>query len=102
MSRHVIWTPGARADIQQTVEYLSAQSPDYADKIVERLIAAGEQLGTVQTGRPGRVPGTYEKSLPDIRFVIAYHIDRSQPDGPVVILNAIHTSRNWPKGAWPE
>ncbi|MEO8883889.1 MAG: type II toxin-antitoxin system RelE/ParE family toxin [Devosia sp.] len=101
MSREVIWSPEARADIQQVLEYLSQEAPAYADKVVERLIDAGNGLGAAQTGRPGRMRGTYERSLPDVSYIIAYYVSPIDPDGPVLILHAIHMSRNWPSGTWP-
>lgn len=66
------------------------------------LVQVTAGLAKRPTGRPGRVEGTFEKSAPKWRYVIAYQL-RLKSDGSeeVLIVRVIHTSRNWPKGAWP-
>jgi len=102
VSRPVVWSSDAHRDIERIVQYLADVAPEYADKVVERIAEAATRLGLAQTGRPGRVFGSYEKSLPDIRYIIAYEFDRKQPDGAVSILRAIHMSQNWQPGTWPK
>ncbi len=72
MSRVVVWATTAQDDLNEIARYLGQNVPDYADSIFERLVAAGERLGVALTGHPGRVAGYYEKSVPDVRYIIAY------------------------------
>ena len=102
MNRPVVWSEDALEDIRHVVQYLAEVATEYADKVVERIVDAGMKLGLAQTGRPGRVFGSYEKSLPEIRYIIVYEFDRKQPDGAVSILHVIHSSRAWQPGTWPE
>jgi plasmid stabilization system protein ParE len=102
VSRRVVWTQTAQANLTEAIGYLASEAPDYADLVVERIIEASEKLGFVHTGRPGRVPGYFEKSLPDIHYIIAYSFDRADPEGNLNIVRLIHTSRNWLPGQWPQ
>jgi plasmid stabilization system protein ParE len=53
------------------------------------------------TGRPGRVAGTYEKSVTGLRYIIAYALTRRGDREIVSILRVIHTARDWPDEEWP-
>ncbi len=53
------------------------------------------------TGHPGRVAGTYEKSVGGSPYIIVYAIDRTDAAEVVVVLHVIHTARDWRAGAWP-
>jgi len=63
---------------------------------------AGNGLANAATGRPGRVPDTYEKTVTRLPYILAYAFG-TLPDGGerVVILHVIHTARDWPQGQWP-
>jgi toxin ParE1/3/4 len=83
--------------------YIAADNPTAALKVLDRIEQAGEKLGQMAIGRPGRVTGTYERSLSRLPYIIAYALQTS-PSGRerVVILRVIHTARNWPKESWPD
>jgi len=102
VTRRVVWSPEAKTDLQQISAYLGNEAPGQSDRVIDRLDEAGEGLGRALTGRPGRMSGTYEKSLPDIHYILAYYVDRSTENGPVLILRIIHSSRNWRLGHWPK
>lgn len=62
-----------------------------------------ELLATRPIGRPGRVPGTYEKSVVGRPYVVVYGF-RPRDDGAIddlLIVRIIHTARDWPPGRWP-
>lgn len=61
----------------------------------------GDELVYMATGRPGRVSGTYEKSVSRLPYIIVYMIEQGQADETIVILRVIHTSRDWPDDSWP-
>nr|WP_312884402.1 type II toxin-antitoxin system RelE/ParE family toxin [Rhizobium laguerreae] len=57
---------------------------------------AGKKLGEFATGRPGRITGTYEKSLTRLPYIISYELRSIAGRESVVILRVIHTARDWP------
>ena len=98
--RPVVWMPEALDDLNRIVDYLAPDRPEYAHRLVDELAAEGNLLGAYRTGRPGRVHGTFEKSVPRLRYIIAYSLGAA-PDGPVNILHVIHSAQNWQAGGWP-
>ena len=52
-------------------------------------------------GRPGRVTGSYEKSVSRLPYIIAYELRTIAGRECVVIVRVIHTSRDWPAEEWP-
>ena len=103
--RAVVWSESALEDLAAEVKFIAKTDPRAARNVRQKLDAAGAALEAHLTGRPGRVPGTYEKTVTGLRFVLAYAV-MPVPDGDadvevVVILRAIHTARDWPSGQWP-
>lgn len=70
--------------------------------VAARIRLAGETLGDMATGRPGRVTGTYEKSVARLPYIIAYSLTAQSGREVVSILRVIHTAREWPAQEWPE
>lgn len=98
--RSVVWSEEARQDYFDILRFIAADNPFAAEKVVDAIEEAGEQLGHFARGRPGRVTGTYEKLVVGLPYVIAYSIKSA---GDVLfILRVIHTSRDWPTEEWPE
>ena len=99
----VVWSEDALDDLDSTIGYIAADNPAAARKVLDRLEATAESLGQVATGRPGRVAGTYEKSVRGLPYIIAYAL-QSLPNGRerIVILRVIHGARNWLAGEWPK
>jgi addiction module RelE/StbE family toxin len=101
--RSVVWSPSALDDLDSIINYVAAQNPAAALRVIDRIEEAGERLGEMATGRPGRVAGTYEKVVPGLPYILAYSIEpQANRSEAVVILRAIHGARNWPPGEWPE
>jgi plasmid stabilization system protein ParE len=100
--RQVVWSAAARQDYFDILRYVADSDPVAAEKIADIIEKTGYQLGVHSTGRPGRVVGTYEKSVPGLRYVIAYAITSQDGQETVSIVRVIHTSRNWPAGEWPD
>ncbi|MEH3119428.1 MAG: type II toxin-antitoxin system RelE/ParE family toxin [Methylorubrum populi] len=102
MRRRVLWSPIARSDLLAMVRHIAADNPRAARTAAAKLRAVGDALGQTNTGRPGRVSGTYEKSVPGLPYVIAYELFDDESGSEVVaILHVIHTARHWPPGGWP-
>jgi len=97
--RQVIWSKDASDDFNGILHHIATDDPDAADRVADAIEAAGYALGAFATGHPGRVTGTYEKSVRRLPFVIAYAL--TDNDTTVSILRVIHTSRDWPDEGWP-
>ena len=104
--RAVVWSKATLADLAAEVKFIAKKDPRAARDVRQKLDATGAGLGVSLTGRPGRVQDTYEKTVTGLRFVLAYAVlpapDGDVDDEVVVILRAIHTSRNWPPEEWPD
>lgn len=101
MRRTVVWSPTAKDDLLAIARYIARDDPRAARTVAAALRAAGEALGDAPTGRPGRVNGTYEKSVPRFPYVVAYEVLACGEAETLAILHVIHTARDWPPGEWP-
>ncbi|WFP62068.1 MULTISPECIES: type II toxin-antitoxin system RelE/ParE family toxin [unclassified Mesorhizobium] len=101
MKRHVSWSREALEDLSQQIGFVARDNPAAARRLADRIREAGQNLGDMATGRPGRVTGTYEKPIGRLPYVIAYSLRPIAGRESVVILRVIHTSRDWPSEEWP-
>ena len=95
----VQWSATALNDFDQSIAYIAERNPAAAERVAGAIDRAARELARFQTGRPGRVSGTYEKPLPGLPYIVAYAIDRSDS---IIILRVIHGARDWPPGRWPQ
>ena len=100
--RPVVWSIEAHRDNLEILRHIAEDNPLAAEQIVDVIEDAGNKLGAFATGRPGRVSGTYEKSLARYPYIIAYELRQVVGRDSVVILRIIHTSRDWPAEEWPQ
>ena len=63
MTRPVLWSRDALDDLKTHLVYIAVDDPGAAARVVDRFRKAAAQLEDFATGRPGRVAGTYEKSV---------------------------------------
>lgn len=101
MKRPVRWSRSALDDLKEQVRHIAGDDLAAARSIADRIGAAALLLGERAVGRPGRVGGTYEKSVSGLPYVIAYRIEMANGRETVFILRVIHTARDWPAGGWP-
>jgi plasmid stabilization system protein ParE len=94
MKRSVVWSNDALADLIGQVRHIASDNPDAADRVENRIYKAGLALGDFATGHPGRVSGTYEKSVTRLPYIIVYAL--TDGDRVVSVLRVIHTARDWP------
>ena len=64
--RDVFWSSDALDDLDAVITYIAAENPRAALDVIDKIERTGHALGTVATGRKGRVSGTYDK-------VVLYH-----------------------------
>ncbi|AZN98971.1 type II toxin-antitoxin system RelE/ParE family toxin [Mesorhizobium sp. M9A.F.Ca.ET.002.03.1.2] len=101
MKRFVTWSREALDDIKQQVTFIARDNPAAARRLADRIREAGQRLGDMATGRPGRITGTYEQPISRLPYIIAYQLGPIAGRESVVILHVIHTSRDWPPEEWP-
>jgi plasmid stabilization system protein ParE len=99
VTRRIDWSDDALADLGLQIAYIARHDPDAAAAVARGIRDAGNGLASFATGHPGRVAGTYEKSVARIPYIIAYALD--DDGGSLTILRVIHSRRDWPKGNWP-
>lgn len=99
--RRVIWSADARRDYLDILRYIAEDNPDAAERVADAIEQTGDRLGEFATGRPGRVTGIYEKSVPRLPYIIAYELTTQGGGEAVAIVRVIHTARDWPNEEWP-
>ena len=88
------WQDDAINDLIQVRRFISMDNPQAAARVANRIRSAVPELANQPgMGRPGRVPGTRERVLVDVPYIIAYRVEGNS----VVILRVLHTSRKWPE-----
>ena len=99
--RPVVWSIEAQRDNLEILRHIAEDDPFAAERVVDAIEDAGNKLGEMATGRPGRVSGTYEKSLVRPPYIIAYELRNVAGRESVVIVRVIHTSLDWQPEEWP-
>ncbi|KAA0909474.1 type II toxin-antitoxin system RelE/ParE family toxin [Aquicoccus porphyridii] len=102
MSRPVRWSTDALTDLADQVAYIAAENPSAAHRVADAIDKTALALGDMPTGRPGRVTGTYEKSVTGLPYILAYAITQGGGEETVAIVRVIHTARDWPAEKWPD
>lgn len=87
----ILWTDAALGQLEAIHEYLAQTSPDYARRVVERLVNRSEQIAAFP--RSGRMTPEYE--IDDVRQVIeaSYRIIYLIKEKQIEILAIIHAAR---------
>jgi plasmid stabilization system protein ParE len=103
VKRRVLWSRHALDELKQIITYIARDNPRASRNVAAIIRKTGDKLGLFATGHPGRVTGTYERTVTGLPYIVAYALHPLAEGGEaVVILHVIHTSRNWPKESWPE
>lgn len=102
MKRAVRWSADALTDLSGQVAYIASENPSAARRVADAIDRTALALGDMPIGRPGRVTGTYEKSVTGLPYILAYAITQTGGEEAVAIVRVIHTSRNWSAEEWPD
>lgn len=98
--RRVVWSDIAKQDYLDILRHIAADDPDAAERVLTAIETTGDKLADFATGHPGRVSGTYEKTVSHLPYIITYAL--SGDDRAVSILRVIHAARDWQSEEWPE
>ncbi len=95
----VIWTEPALADVQEIVQFISKDSPRYAQNVASRIAEAPRGLGS-HPHSGGRVP---EFDRDDIREILVkpYRIIYCVRDSDCYVVAVIHGARDLPTIIYP-
>ena len=87
----VLWTDAALNQLEAVRDFLSRTSPEYAQRIAERLVNRSEQIAAFP--RSGRMVPEYE--IDEVRQVVegSYRIIYLIKENQIEVLAIIHTSR---------
>lgn len=90
----VLWTRLSLADIEEVQDFIAAENPAAAHRLVDELFERTERLlsHNPHAGRIGRVSGTRELVLSGTAFIVAYRVTTR-----VEILAVVHSARDWPR-----
>lgn len=91
--KHVQWSDDALDDLEKQVVHIARDNLAAARRVAKRIRETGDALAEFATGHPGRVSGTYEKSVNRLPYIVVYALN--DDDTVLTILHVIHTSRNW-------
>jgi plasmid stabilization system protein ParE len=98
----VVWSASAIDELADIVGYISRSDASAAERVAGVLEGAVLALAERPVGRAGRVPGTFEKVVTNLPYIIAYALaDDVEEGSTLIVLHIIHTARNWPEGHWP-
>jgi len=87
------WSEDALNDLDNLQIYITANNPEAAQEIVERILMTIEFLARQPNlGKPGRVPETRELVVGKTPVIIPYRAE----ENTLEILRVYHHSRRWP------
>lgn len=93
---HVRFSNRAEADLKEIKEYLEPRSPQGLDRVMSAIFTTSGQLESFPfLGRSGRVPDTFEITVPRTPFFLVYAMDQDEAYY-IDILRVMHTSRSYP------
>ncbi len=92
---NLVWQPQALEDLKSIQNYIAADNPTAAKRIVVATVSVVHDQLTAfpHSGRPGRIEGTRELVVPKTPFIVAYRIAGDTID----ILAVHHASLRWPE-----
>jgi toxin ParE1/3/4 len=87
-------TDDAAADLRQIKAFISENDAIAADRVIERIRTA-TLLGILpRTGHDGIVPGTFEKVVPRVPYVIVFRVDINDSSRELVVLRVYHSAQD--------
>lgn len=91
-----VWLKKALDNLDKEAEFIALENPQAARVVVANILAAVQQLAlNPALGKPGRIMGTRELILADVRYIIPYRVKTKE--ARVEILRVFHSSRKRPE-----
>ena len=90
----VRWTVPAASQLREIFDYISADNPTAATRMVRRIRNSVHQTAKMpNAGRIGRVSGTREAVVPGTTYLVAYKI----LEDAIHVLAILHGAQEWPE-----
>lgn len=75
MPLEIVWSALARKRLDEIREYVEADKPEAAERLITRLVASVEVLRNFpRLGRPGAQPGLRELVIAGTPYILTYRI----------------------------
>ncbi len=75
MPVEIVWSPLARARLQEVHTYVAKDKPEAAERLATRIVTATEALRNYpHLGRAGTHPGTRELLIGKTPYVVVYRV----------------------------
>jgi toxin ParE1/3/4 len=87
--RRIRYDEAAVLDLNSIFEWIAAENPAAADRVLDRIVVTIERLSDFAVGKPGRIAGTFDKVVVNLPYIITYELD----DDGLTVLAVRHTSR---------
>jgi toxin ParE1/3/4 len=88
-------TDDAAADLRQIKAFISEDDAIAADRVIDRIRKTAALLAILpRTGHDGIVPGTFEKVVPRVPYVIVFRVDINEGSRELVLLRGYHTAQD--------
>ncbi|WP_245479700.1 type II toxin-antitoxin system RelE/ParE family toxin [Hansschlegelia zhihuaiae] len=62
----------ARDDLDRIFAWIADENPAAAERVLDRIDKTIRGLADFSTGRPGRLPGTFEEIVPGLPYIVIY------------------------------
>lgn len=91
MKRTVVWSESAAKELENQVRYILQYNKDAALKMAKIIRETADKMSDRPIGRPEIRPGTYERVLPGLPYILVYSLEAHT----VTILHVFHCAQNW-------
>ncbi len=88
-------TDDAAVDLRHIRTFISEDDAVAADRVIERIRKTVTLLAILpRAGRDGVVPGTFEKVVPRIPYMIVFRVDINDGARELVVLRVYHAAQD--------
>lgn len=94
--RRLLIEERARDDLGHILRFIAMRNPTAAERTLDRIAAVIDGLLTFSTGKRGRLPGTFEKVVPGLPYIVVYKVKKLEGQEVIAIVLVHHTSRAFP------
>ena len=92
----ILWLKKALDNLDKEAEFIALENPQAARVVVAKILASVRQLSlNPALGKPGRITGTRELIVADLRYIIPCRVKTKE--ARIEILHVFHSSRKLPE-----
>lgn len=92
----ILWLRKALDNLDKEAEFIALENPQAAREVVAKILASVRLLSlNPALGKPGRIMGTRELVVADLRYIIPYRVKTQE--ARIEVLRVFHSSRKLPE-----